>query len=124
MMDHPDIEAFGRKVQEAQRKLSQLRGEGSSGGVRVTVDATGKLLSVETDQEAHIIAAYEAAIASISDQVESATRAVNDDPLTQTITSLVEASRTIKQAALIEQEDADDLAFEAMRRDPLGWRRR
>ncbi|GAB11698.1 hypothetical protein GOARA_082_00870 [Gordonia araii NBRC 100433] len=122
-MDRPDIETFGRKVQQAQHDLDRLRGKGRSGDVHVTVDAAGKLLSVSAADEVDIIAAYEDAVASITDQVEAATRAVREDPLSQTISSLVDASNAVKQAARVEQEDTDGLAYEAMRRDPLGWRR-
>ncbi|GAB11696.1 hypothetical protein GOARA_082_00850 [Gordonia araii NBRC 100433] len=62
-------------------------------------------------------------MASIADQVEAATHAVKDDPLAQTISSLVDASNAVKRYVRIVQEDADELAWEAMRRDPIGRRR-
>ncbi|MEU7140552.1 hypothetical protein ABZ942_13965 [Nocardia sp. NPDC046473] len=89
---HSDFEELGRKVQRAQYAMGQVRGIGLVRGVRVTVDAENRLLSVDVPNAWTIIEAYQAALRDKEPQVAAAMRELNADSRFRSVRTFTEAN--------------------------------
>ncbi|MFZ2238800.1 MAG: YbaB/EbfC family nucleoid-associated protein [Gordonia amarae] len=118
----PNIEEFGRKVQLAQLEIERIRARATRGRVTVEVDAAGQLIAVNTPDEDAILAAYIEARSEIDERVKIAAQEVLDDPVAHSISSLVNANKATRSTTRTNGEDASELGWEEMRRNPLGRR--
>ncbi len=120
---HNNSDELGLKVQRVQQGLDQVRGVGTVQGVRVVVDAEGRLLSVTVDEEAVILAAYHAALADTQPKVDEALRELHADPRFAAVSTFTEANvarAEIEQAVQQRQyEEDDDEYYE--KRNRTGW---
>ncbi|WP_225729907.1 MULTISPECIES: YbaB/EbfC family nucleoid-associated protein [unclassified Nocardia] len=87
-----EFEEIGRKVQRMQSALERIRGVGTVAGVRVVVDADGRLVSVSIPEEEIVLAAYHAALQDMQPQVDEATREVRSDTRMQEMSTFVRAN--------------------------------
>lgn len=117
------FDSLGRKVQRAQYELDRIQGDGESGGIRVTVDADGRLVSVTGPDAPSILAAYRRALADLAPKVERITRDIAGDPLVSSVSQFVEANKSGREAARRNAEDYEERLWAATRDDPLGRRR-
>ncbi|MFI5776263.1 hypothetical protein [Nocardia sp. NPDC051570] len=122
-VQHNDFDELGAKVQRAQYALEQARGVGVVNGIRVIVDAEYRLLSVNVDEAAIIVAAYQAAVDDVQSKVEEATRELRADPHFEALSTFTEANTARLDAEQIRreqqlEEDEDRFYEEHNRR---GW---
>ncbi len=120
---HNDSEELGMKVQRAQHALEQTRGIGTVRGIRVTVDADNRLLSVTVDEEGTILEAYQAALADKQPKVDDALRELRADPRFEAVSTFAEANSAREEAERVErqrdfEEEDDEYYAERNRR---GW---
>ncbi|WP_216893619.1 YbaB/EbfC family nucleoid-associated protein [Nocardia alni] len=122
-MRRNNYEELGLKVQRVHQGLEQVRGIGTVNGLRVVVDAQGRLLSVTADEEDLILAAYQAALADKQPKVDEVMRELHADPRFEAVSTFTEAN-----AARVEAERAvrhrrheqdDDDYYE--KRNRAGW---
>ncbi|MCC3330923.1 YbaB/EbfC family nucleoid-associated protein [Nocardia abscessus] len=98
-----DFEELGAKVQRAQHALAEIRSIGTSGGIRVEVDAENHLLSVSVPDAHEIIEAYNAAVANKRDMVDEAMREVTNDARVEAISTFTRAAAALRDAQRQEQ---------------------
>ncbi|MFC9967612.1 hypothetical protein ACFVH4_25580 [Nocardia ignorata] len=114
---------LGLKVRRAQEALAEIRGVGTSGKVRVVVDANNKLLDVfvpglDLDTTDAIIAAYGAAVADQQPRIAEATREITADPQFESVSAFVRANSKSPEPTWTEEDE--DRYFEEQNR--RGWR--
>ncbi|MFE5290495.1 YbaB/EbfC family nucleoid-associated protein [Nocardia sp. NPDC056611] len=112
-----ESDELGLKVQRAQHALEQIRGVGAVQGVRVIVDAEDRLLSVTVNEEAIIMAAYQAAIEDKRPKVDEALRELRADPTFEAVSTYTKANSARWEAERMErqrklEEEFDDDYYE------------
>ncbi|WP_147403935.1 hypothetical protein [Nocardia panacis] len=120
---HNNFDELGAKVQRAQQALQQIRGVGVVNGIRVTVDAENRLLSITVHDEATILAAYQAAILDKQPRFDDAMRELRADPSFEATSTFVEANKARRETENVQQqrnfEEDDDQYFADRNRQ--GW---
>jgi hypothetical protein len=124
---HNSSEELGSKVQRAGQALEQIRGDATVAGVRVVVDSENRLLSVSTDDEGRILAAYRAAVADKDIRAEVVLAELRDDPRIVAISSFAAANshRANTAAVNADRGQFDETTYEELDSDSAwkdsGW---
>lgn len=120
-----DFDELGLKVQRAQQALRHIRGVGVVNGIRVIVDAEGRLLSVTIDDEDTVLAAYNAARTDSATQTGHALRELHTDPRFEAVSTFTDANthhphtQPAPPPRPVHHDEDDDDYYEQRNRN--GW---